>query len=132
VAISPLYVLCLRTNTLYSLCSNASLACQAKKCEVFHSFVLFALCSLLENPLSLRRQTNVSLSTAIAEKMDRFAKIFHRGEFAPVARVLIEEALRHIATEAEYLEALKRSAVDEEGRPSALLEGTHGKSTRRK
>ena len=122
----------LRVNALYSLCSNASLACQAKKCKVFNSFVLFALCSLTENPLSLRRQTNVSLSTAIAEKMDRFAKIFHRGEFAPVARVLIEEALRHIATEAEYLEALKRSAVDEGERPSALLEATHGKTTRRK
>jgi hypothetical protein len=82
--------------------------------------------------LSLRRQTNVSLSLAVAEKLDRFAKIFHRGEFAPVARVLIEEALRHIATETEYLEALKRSAVDEEGRPSALLEATRGKTTRRK
>jgi hypothetical protein len=94
--------------------------------------MLFALCSLLESPLSLRRQTNVSLSLAVAEKMDRFAKIFHRGEFAPVARVLIEEALRHVATETEYLEALKRSAVDEEGRPSALLEATRGKTTRRK
>ena len=94
--------------------------------------MLFALRSLSENPLSLRRQTNVSLSLAIAEKMDRFAKIFHRGEFAPVARVLIEEALRRVATEVEYLEALKRSAVDEEGRPSALLEATHGKANRRK
>jgi|HubBroStandDraft_4_1064222.scaffolds.fasta_scaffold932217_2 hypothetical protein len=86
----------------------------------------------MENPLSLRRQTNVSLSTAIAEKMDGFAKVFHRGEFAPVARVLIEEGLRHVATEAEYLQALKRSAVDEGGRPSALLEAAHGKTTRRK
>jgi spermidine synthase len=86
----------------------------------------------LEIPLSLRRQTNVSLSLAVAEKMERFAKIFHRGEFAPVARVLIEEALRHVATEADYLDALKCSAVDEEGRPSALLEATHGKTIRRK
>lgn len=84
------------------------------------------------NPLSLRRQTNVSLSLPVAEKMDRFARIFHRSEFAPVARVLIEEALRHVTTEAEYLEALKRSAVDEGGRPSAQLEATHGKVTRRK
>jgi hypothetical protein len=99
---------------------------------IYNRFVLFALYSLPENPLSLRRQTNVSLPTAIAEKMDRFAKIFHRGEFAPVARVLIEEALRHIATETEYLEALKRSALEEGGRPSALLEATHGKTTRRK
>jgi len=85
--------------------------------------------------LSIRHQTNVSLSPAIAEKMDRFSKIFHRGEFAPVARVLIEEALRHIVTEDEYLQALKRSAVDDEKRPSGQLEaahGTHGKSTRRK
>jgi hypothetical protein len=117
---------------IHSLCSNDSLACQAKKCDVLSRLVLFALRSLLENPLSLRRQTNVSLSLAVAEKMDRFAKIFHRGEFAPVARVLIEEALRHVSTESEYLEALKRSAVDEEGRPSALLEATHGKPTRRK
>jgi hypothetical protein len=93
---------------------------------------MFALCSLLENPLSIRRQTNVSLSPAVAEKIDRFAKVFHRGEFAPVARVLIEEALRHISTETEYLEALKRSAVDEGGRPSVLLEATHGKTARRK
>jgi hypothetical protein len=64
--------------------------------------------------------------------MERFAKVFHRGELAPVARVLIEEALRHVATETEYLEALKRSAVDEGGRPSALLEATHGKTARRK
>jgi hypothetical protein len=86
----------------------------------------------MEDPVSLRRQTNVSLSLVVAEKMDRFAKIFHRGEFAPVARVLIEEALRHVTTETEYLEALKRSAVDEEDRPSAQLEATHGKTTRRK
>lgn len=119
-------------NSIYSLCSNSSLACQAKKCDVFHRLVLFALRSLLEKPLSLRRQTNVSLSLAVAEKMDRFARIFHRSEFAPVARVLIEEALRHVTTEAEYLEALKRSAVDEGGRPSAQLEATHGKVTRRK
>jgi hypothetical protein len=82
--------------------------------------------------LSLRRQTNVSLSLAVAERMDRFARVFHRGEFAPVARVLIEEALRHITTEAEYVEALKRSAIDDEVRPSGLLEATHGKTTRRK
>lgn len=94
--------------------------------------MLFALRSLLEDPLSIRRQTNVSLSLAVAEKMDRFAKIFHRGEFAPVARVLIEEALRHVSTEAEYLESLKRSAVDEEGHISTLLEATHGKTARRK
>ena len=81
--------------------------------------------------MSVRRQTNVSLSLPVAEKMDRFAKVFHRGELAPVGRVLIEEALRHVATEAEYLEALKRSAMDEEGRLPALLEATHGK-TRRK
>ena len=91
-------------------------------------YSLFAL----GEPLSDRRQTNVSLSPAVAERIDRFAKIFHRGEFAPVARVLIEEALRHIGTEAEYLEALKRSAVDDERRPSGQLEATHGKSTRRK
>ena len=119
-------------SSIHSLCSQNSLVCQAKKCNIFHGFVLFALYSLLENPLSLRRQTNVSLSLTVAEKIDRFARIFHRGEFAPVARVLIEEALRHITTEAEYLEALKRSAIDEGERPSALLEATHGKTTRRK
>jgi len=115
----------------------AKLALHVKQesATVFNCLLLFALHSLSENPLSIRHQTNVSLSPAIAEKMDRFAKIFHRGEFAPVARVLIEEALRHIATEDEYLQALKRSAVDDERRPSGQLEathGTHGKSTRRK
>jgi hypothetical protein len=112
----------------------AKLALHVKQenATVLSWLMLFALCSLLENPLSIRHQTNVSLSPAIAEKMERFAKIFHRGEFAPVARVLIEEALRHIATEDDYLQAMKRSAVDDEKRPSGQLEATHGKSTRRK
>ena len=103
-----------------------------QKNETFVRVLCYSLYVRSEKTLGVRRQTNVSLSLTVAEKMDRFAKVFHRGELAPVGRVLIEEALRHIATEAEYLEALKRSAVDEEGRPSALLEATHGKATRRK
>lgn len=79
--------------------------------------------------MSVRRQTNVTLPLETAEKMDRFARIFHRGEFAPVARVLIEEALEHIRSESDYLEALKRIA--ETPQPASKSEGTYGKLKRK-
>lgn len=60
--------------------------------------------------MGLRKQTNVTLPLDIAEKMERFAQIFHKGEFAPVARTLIEEALGKIQSTQDYLAALERQA----------------------
>lgn len=75
--------------------------------------------------MSLRRQTNVSLSLDVAEKIDRLAERYHRGEFAAVARVLIEEALEHVRTEQDYLRALQRSSM--KSKKSTKAEGTYGK-----
>lgn len=71
--------------------------------------------------MTLRRQTNVSLTPEMAEVMERFARVFHRGEFAPVARLLIEEGLRHIRTKEDYLAALDRETepdVNKAGLPA--------------
>lgn len=76
--------------------------------------------------MSVRRQTNVTLSLETAEKLDRFARTFHRGEFAPVARVLIEEALERVRSEADYLAALRRSGM-RGSESSEASEGTYGK-----
>lgn len=75
--------------------------------------------------MSVRRQTNVTLSPEMAEKIERFAERFHRGEFAAAARVLIEEGLEHIRTEQDYLKAFQRSSVN--AKKSTQAEGTYGK-----
>jgi hypothetical protein len=60
------------------------------------------------------RQVGLRLDGEVEKRVLHFAKLFHRGQVAAAARVLIEDALLLVRTDDDYLEALRRTSAGAE------------------